>query len=218
MAATIQTIQKPTRARALDTSTSEQIVTSNLVSGDDSTFAAGTGVWSGVRGTAAHDTNQLKFTTDNTYHTDANTMSSYPIGIYDANFFASGQPGDDIAVGDRVKVKFTAKHSSTSNLDCAVPFGYIGESVLGDSDLKVISNPNMTTSYQDYEFNFTTNPSFLDDDGNLRYTTMENNPKVYITTVGLYNDTNDLVAVAKLSQPIAKDFSKEALIRVKLDY
>ena len=155
MAATIQTIQKPTRARALDTSTSEQIVTSNLVSGDDSTFAAGTGVWSGVRGTAAHDTNQLKFTTDNTYHTDANTMSSYPIGIYDANFFASGQPGDDIAVGDRVKVKFTAKHSSTSNLDCAVPFGYIGESVLGDSDLKVISNPNMTTSYQDYEFNFT---------------------------------------------------------------
>ena len=47
---------------------------------------------------------------------------------------------------------------------------------------------------------------------------MENNPKVYITTVGLYNDTNDLVAVAKLSQPIAKDFSKEALIRVKLDY
>ena len=47
---------------------------------------------------------------------------------------------------------------------------------------------------------------------------MENNPKVFITTVGLYNDTNDLVAVAKLSQPISKDFSKEALIRVKLDY
>ena len=47
---------------------------------------------------------------------------------------------------------------------------------------------------------------------------MENNPKVYITTVGLYNEANDLVAVAKLSQPIAKDFSKEALIRVKLDY
>ena len=47
---------------------------------------------------------------------------------------------------------------------------------------------------------------------------MESNPKVYITTVGLYNDNNELLAVAKLSQPIAKDFSKEALIRVKLDY
>ena len=47
---------------------------------------------------------------------------------------------------------------------------------------------------------------------------MESNPKVFITTVGLYSDSNELVAVAKLSQPISKDFSKEALIRVKLDY
>ena len=47
---------------------------------------------------------------------------------------------------------------------------------------------------------------------------MEQNPKVYITTVGLYNNNEDLLAVAKLSQPIAKGFSKEALIRIKLDY
>ena len=37
-------------------------------------------------------------------------------------------------------------------------------------------------------------------------------------TGGLYNDSNELLAVAKLSQPVAKDFTKEALIRVKLDY
>ena len=47
---------------------------------------------------------------------------------------------------------------------------------------------------------------------------MINSPKTFITTDGLYNDANDLVAVAKISQPIAKDFTKEALIRVKLDY
>ena len=47
---------------------------------------------------------------------------------------------------------------------------------------------------------------------------MVDNPKTFITTIGLYNDSNDLVAVAKVSQPITKDFSKEALIRVKLDY
>ncbi len=81
-----------------------------------------------------------------------------------------------------------------------------------------ISSKYYFTRVKNSEFNFTTNPSFIDGSGNLRYTTMENNPKVYITTVGLYNDTGDLVAVAKLSQPIAKDFSKEALIRVKLDY
>ena len=92
-----------------------------------------------------------------------------------------------------------------------------GISFTVDSEEK-ISSRYYFTRIKNSEFNFTTNPSFIDNSGNLRYTTMENNPKVYITTVGLYNDTDDLVAVAKLSQPIAKDFSKEALIRVKLDY
>ena len=47
---------------------------------------------------------------------------------------------------------------------------------------------------------------------------MKLNPKVFITTVGLNNDSNELLAVAKLSQPVAKDFTKEALVRIKLDY
>jgi hypothetical protein len=68
------------------------------------------------------------------------------------------------------------------------------------------------------EFNYTTNPSFIDANGNLNFTSMVDNPVSYITTVGLYNDANELLAVAKLSQPIAKDFTKEALIKVKLDY
>mgnify|MGYP001352243357 FL=1 len=42
--------------------------------------------------------------------------------------------------------------------------------------------------------------------------------KTYITTVGLYDDSNDLLAVAKLSQPILKSKSREALIKVKLDF
>ena len=47
---------------------------------------------------------------------------------------------------------------------------------------------------------------------------MKLNPKTFITTVGLYNDAFELCAIAKLSQPVAKDFTKEALVRVKLDY
>ena len=68
------------------------------------------------------------------------------------------------------------------------------------------------------EFNYTTNDSFTKSDGTLQYDSMIENPKVYITTVGLYNDNQDLLAVAKLSQPLPKDFTKEALIKVKLDY
>ena len=68
------------------------------------------------------------------------------------------------------------------------------------------------------QYNYTNNESFVDNNKNIRFETMKLNPKVFITTIGLYNDSFELMAVAKLSQPVAKDFTKEALIRVKLDY
>jgi hypothetical protein len=74
------------------------------------------------------------------------------------------------------------------------------------------------TRIKNSEYNYTTNPSIIDANGNLNYTTLINNPQTYITTVGMYNDNNELLAVAKLSKPLVKDFTKEALIRVKLDY
>jgi hypothetical protein len=68
------------------------------------------------------------------------------------------------------------------------------------------------------EFNYSTNPSNITGSGELRYDVMINNPQTYLTTVGLYNDNNDLLGVAKLSRPLLKDFTKEALVRIKLDY
>jgi hypothetical protein len=69
------------------------------------------------------------------------------------------------------------------------------------------------------EFNYSENPSFISGStGEVLYSNFINNPTTYITTVGLYNDTNQLLAVAKLSRPLPKDFTKEALIRVKLDF
>ena len=93
----------------------------------------------------------------------------------------------------------------------------------GDS-FELNSQENVTSDYvfvrpQNAEFNYTTNPSFITGStGEVLYSTSINNPQVYITTVGLYNDANELLAVAKLSRPLVKDFTKEALIRVKLDF
>ena len=92
-----------------------------------------------------------------------------------------------------------------------------GAEFVVDSEEKVTSQYFFTRA-KNNEYNYTTNPSFIDTNGNLNYTSMVDNPKTFITTIGLYNDSNDLVAVAKVSQPISKDFSKEALMRVKLDY
>jgi hypothetical protein len=69
------------------------------------------------------------------------------------------------------------------------------------------------------EYNYSENPSFISGStGEVLYPQFINNPQTYITTIGLYNDTNELLAVAKLSRPLTKDFTKEALVRVKLDF
>jgi hypothetical protein len=70
------------------------------------------------------------------------------------------------------------------------------------------------------EFNFSNNPTFTSgsSDGSFQESTFERDPKTYITTIGLYNDANEMLAVAKTSQPIAKSFDKEVLIAVKLDF
>ena len=83
---------------------------------------------------------------------------------------------------------------------------------------ETVSSRYFFTRIKNSEFNYTTNPSIIDANGNLLYTTLINNPQTYITSVGMYNDNNELLAVAKLSQPLTKDFTKEALIRIKLDY
>jgi len=99
---------------------------------------------------------------------------------------------------------------------------------------------NYNIKVGDYEYNFTQNPSAqsgsyaVDVDGNL-YTSTSSGSRLirttgvladnvtgsafqpYITTVGLYNDANELLAVAKLGQPLPKSANTEMTIQIKLD-
>jgi hypothetical protein len=69
------------------------------------------------------------------------------------------------------------------------------------------------------EYNFSNNPSYVTgSDGDLNQSTFIGDSKTYITTVGLYNNDNELLALAKLSKPILKSFSNEVLVKVKLDF
>jgi hypothetical protein len=83
---------------------------------------------------------------------------------------------------------------------------------------ETISSNYIFVRVRNGEFNYSTNPSIITGSGELRYDVLVNSPQAYMTTVGLYNDNNDLIGVAKLSRPLLKDFTKEALIRIKLDY
>ncbi len=82
-----------------------------------------------------------------------------------------------------------------------------------------ISSTNFFCRVNNKRYNFSANPTyFTGSDGGFVQSTFFKDPKVYITTVGLYNDDNELLAVAKLSKPILKSYSREAIIKVKLDF
>lgn len=74
-----------------------------------------------------------------------------------------------------------------------------------------------------YEFNYSANPTYLSE-SKIRVKEIPgtsekfNLPRSYITTVGLYSQDNQLLAVAKLSEPLRKDPTNELTLRVRLDY
>lgn len=68
------------------------------------------------------------------------------------------------------------------------------------------------------EFNYSTNPTYLSSSKLVVKNVASDSPVSYISTVGLYSSDNELLAVAKLSEPLKKDPSNELTLRVRLDY
>jgi hypothetical protein len=96
-------------------------------------------------------------------------------------------------------------------------------SILKGGDFQARRTENVSTQHffvraTNREFNYSNNPTYVNSNGTFVETTFETDPRTYITTVGLLNDSNELIAVAKTSQPIEKSFDKEVLIKVKLSF
>lgn len=98
------------------------------------------------------------------------------------------------------------------------------QAISGAASFSINSQETITSDYifvrpRSSEYNYSENPSYISGStGEIIYPYFINNPQTYITTIGLYNDTNELLAVAKLSRPLLKNFTKEALVRIKLDF
>ena len=69
------------------------------------------------------------------------------------------------------------------------------------------------------EFNYSQNLTFWSGSQyDIRHSDMINNPQVYITEVGLYDEAGDLMAIGRLSSALEKNFSSEAIVKVRLTY
>ena len=113
--------------------------------------------------------------------------------------------------------------TSSANLDQGHN-GYFWDLMKSASLFTARSQEDITSAHyfcriKNGDYNFSTNPTFtFTGSGQLRHASMVRDPQVYVTTVGMYNDENELVATAKLSKPLLKNFTREALIKVKLEF
>ena len=99
-----------------------------------------------------------------------------------------------------------------------------GDVAQGNIGFTINSKEDLSSDYifcraRNSEYNYSANPSFISSStGAVVFNEFVENPTTYITTVGLYNISQELLAVAKLSRPLEKNFTKELLVRVKLDF
>jgi len=159
--------------------------------------------------------------TGGSYSGNSSTYGSYGLFLPDIGTILLNGPALDASAGDGGGIGLST--GLTSNTNDSNP-EKLYDAIVDGAAFTLNSQEKITSDYvfvraRNSQFNYSENPSFITGStGEVLYSDFVNAPQTFITTVGLYNDSNDLLAVAKLSKPLKKDFTKEALIRVKLDF
>ena len=174
--------------------------------GANATVRDGLRVYSVVSGTIANG--ELKSdttaTTDNGYNKGGYGLVYPDLGIIVLNAGRLKERG--------IKPVGTMTASNTDNQFNSTLFNAISGEKIGETSSKGLRVKNA-------DYNFSNNPTYTTGSlGALRHASMIKDPKTYITTVGMYNDKQELLATAKLSKPLLKSFDRESLIKVKLDF
>lgn len=116
-------------------------------------------------------------------------------------------------------IPFNSASAVQARNHVSMSFRISGSSYFAARSEEKVSSTHYFVRITNKQFNFSNNPTFVTGStGTFLHASMLRNPSVYITTIGMYDDMNRLVAVAKLSKPLLKSFNREALIKVKLDY
>jgi hypothetical protein len=124
----------------------------------------------------------------------ADLMGAYqPIGTY-----------DDIATGSNIQVMADSYRNRLNNISF-------------NNTVELNSTVYFCRASHN-EFNYSNNPTYLSQSQIRVKNSTTDNPVSYVTTVGLYSSDNELLAVAKLSEPLKKDPTTEVTLRVRLDF
>ena len=179
----------------------------------------------------------------NVVNTDYGAAGSIPAGqvIFGPNLVSGGTPAQrqltfatdagatpnydaTITEGGKIYPYFFTSGSIDNIVEhvCSTRFGSdAGTAITFQNKTEINSTIYFIRAMPD-EFNYSSNPTYVDSSGNIVVTSDDINtlekPFSYITTVGLYGDYDELLAVAKTSRPIEKNDEKDLTIRVRLDF
>lgn len=160
-------------------------------------------------------------------------------GVYNASspiYYGLAYPDHGILVldGNKLDQSISFKTQISSSVECNNHFALYasisgsGTKLQPDNDpygflarnSEKITSKHFFIRVKNGQYNYSNNPTFITGSvGQIYEPSFRNgDPKTYITTIGLYNSNQELLAIAKLSKPLLKSFNREALIRVKLDF
>jgi hypothetical protein len=147
------------------------------------------------------------------------TNGSYGLFLPDIGTLLLNGDALDLNSAEGINLQTDTDQNSPGNNPQKLFQAFLSGSQFGLNSEETITSDFIFVRTRNSEFNYSENPSYISGStGEVIYDYFINNPQTYITTVGMYNDSNELLAVAKLSKPLNKDFTKESLIRVKLDF
>ena len=136
--------------------------------------------------------------------------------VYDDNWNSVGSLAGNLGVSTEQYNHKRLYHAIRAGGKVSVGFG--GQYGFEARRTENVSTQHFFVRATNREFNYSNNPTYVNADGTFVETTFKTDPYTYITTVGLLSDANEVLAIAKTSQPIAKSFDKEVLIKVKLSF
>ena len=134
--------------------------------------------------------------------------------VLDATKLCTGASGGGIAMAG-----YNTGSNTNGNNNMAFFNTFTGAKYFASRREEQIKSTHYFCRVRHNQYNHSQNPTYTSGSaGDLTIASFRNDPKSYITTVGLYNSANELLAVAKLSKPVLKSSSREALIKVRLDF
>tara|TARA_R110002124_G_scaffold116400_9_gene272906 strand:+ start:59334 stop:60311 length:978 start_codon:yes stop_codon:yes gene_type:complete len=176
------------------------------------------------------------------YGASSTYLTNSPAGEYAPLYTSSATPNTESAVGllyyqAGIAVLTSSVYDGqfgspgatydTSSIDAVLTGSEISSSCDGirnrwkDCDFNNTTELNSTIYFcraGSNEFNYSSNPTYLSGSKIRVKNESTDSPSSYITTIGLYSEDNELLAVAKISEPLKKDPTNELTLRVRLDY